>query len=120
MRLVAGTIFAAHGSQKLFGTFHGPGLSAWVGMIGRIGYLVAIGEFFGGIGMFFGFLTRFSAASIIVIMLGAIEKVHFANGFFVQNNGFEFPLALIGLLLPILIAGPGKYAVGVKLPAALR
>jgi putative oxidoreductase len=118
--MIAGAIFAAHGSQKLFGTFHGPGLSAWIGMMGVIGYPVAIGEFFGGIGLFFGFLTRFSAASIILIMLGAISMVHFKNGFFLEKGGFEYPLALIGLLLPILIAGPGKYTVGVKLPGALR
>jgi putative oxidoreductase len=120
MRLIVGTIFAAHGSQHLFGTFHGPGLTETVKALGFIGYLVAVGEFFGGIGIFFGFLARFSAASIIVIMIGAIAKVHFQNGFFMQNGGFEYNLALIGLLLPILIIGAGRYAVGVKLPKWAR
>lgn len=120
VRLVVGTIFAAHGSQHLFGTFHGPGLAGTVQMLGKVGYLVAVGEFFGGIGLFFGFLSRFSAAANIVIMLGAIEMVHFKNGFFLQNGGFEFNLALIGLLLPVLILGPGAYAVGVKLPKWLQ
>ena len=119
IRVVVGTIFAAHGSQHLFGTFHGPGLSGTVAMLGNVGYLVAVGEFFGGIGLVFGFLTRFSAASLIVIMLGAIVKVHFHNGFFLPG-GYEFNVALIGLLLPVLIAGPGQYAVGGKLPGWLR
>ena len=116
MRIVVGIIFAAHGAQHLFGAFNGPGLKGTVDMLGPVGYLVAIGEFFGGIGIVFGFLSRFSAASIIVIMIGAIVKVHFSKGFFMQNGGFEYNLALIGLLLPILILGPGKYAVGQKLP----
>jgi len=50
VRVIVGVIFAAHGAQKLFGAFGGPGLAAIVGMMGPIGYLVAIGEFFGGLG----------------------------------------------------------------------
>src|SRR6185369_1152709 len=106
VRVVVGIIFAAHGAQKLFGAFGGPGLTAMVqpppnGM-GPMGYLVTIGEFFGGLGLVVGFLSRFSAASLIVIMLGAIGMVHGKNGFFMQNGGFEYNLALIGLLAPVL------------------
>jgi putative oxidoreductase len=116
VRLVAGAIFAAHGSQKLFGAFGGPGLEKTVEMMGPIGYLVTIGEFFGGLGLIVGFLTRFSAASLIVVMLGAIATVHGKNGFFLQGGGFEYNLALIGLLAAVLIAGPGWYSVGRCLP----
>ncbi|HEX5444788.1 MAG TPA: DoxX family protein, partial [Pirellulales bacterium] len=116
VRLVVGTIFAAHGSQKLFGAFGGSGLAATVEMMGPMGYPVTIGEFFGGLGLIVGFLCRFSAASLIVIMLGAIGMVHGKNGFFLQNQGFEYNLALIGLLAPILIAGPGSYSIGRWLP----
>ena len=119
MRIIVGVIFAAHGSQKLFGAFGGPGPQKVAAMMGPIGYLVMVGEFFGGVGIVFGFLTRFSAASLIVIMIGAIVQVHFRNGFFAPT-GFEFNLALIGLLLPLLICGPGSYAVGVKLPKWAR
>lgn len=116
VRVIVGVIFMAHGAQKLFGAFGGPGLTAVVEMMGPIGYAVTIGEFFGGIGLICGFLSRFSAASLIVIMLGAIALVHGQHGFFLgqdpQAAGFEFNLALIGLLLPILIAGPGRFAIG--------
>jgi putative oxidoreductase len=120
VRVVAGVIFAAHGAQKLFGAFGGPGLAAVVqpppdGM-GPLGYLVTIGEFFGGLGLIVGFLTRFSAASLIVIMIGAIAMVHGQHGFFLSANGFEYNLALIGLLAPTLLAGPGWFAVGRFLP----
>lgn len=120
VRVVVGIIFAAHGAQKLFGVFGGPGLAATVqpppdGM-GPIGYLVAIGEFFGGVGLILGFLSRFSAASLIVIMIGAIAMVHGQHGFFLHKGGFEYNLALIGLLAPILIAGPGRFSIGRYLP----
>lgn len=115
-RIVVGVIFAAHGAQKLFGAFGGQGLGEVVKMMGPIGYLVTIGEFFGGLGLVFGFLCRFSAASLIVIMVGAVAMVHGKNGVFLQHGGFEYNLALIGLLAPILISGPGAIAIGRFLP----
>jgi putative oxidoreductase len=116
MRVIVGTIFAAHGAQKLFGAWEGAGLAKTVEQMGSpLGYLVTIGEFFGGLGLIVGFLTRFSAASLIVIMIGAIAMVHWQGGFFAPK-GFEYNLALIGLLLPILICGPGRYSVGRYLP----
>jgi putative oxidoreductase len=121
VRLVVGVIFAAHGAQKLFGAFGGGGLEKTVEMMGQmvhpaLVYAIVIGEFFGGCGLILGLLSRFSAASLIVIMGGAIQMVHGPKGFFLQNGGFEYNVALIGLLLPILIAGPGIFAIGRLLP----
>src|SRR5262249_11647459 len=121
-RVIVGGIFMAHGAQKLFGAFGGPGLSTIVTMMGPLGYFVSIGEFFGGLGLIFGFLSRFSAASIILIMLGAIGMVHSQFGFFMNwtgkqaGEGFEYHLLAIGILLPIAIAGPGRFAGGRFLP----
>lgn len=121
-RVLAGVIFMAHGAQKLLGAFGGPGLSAVVQMMGPLGYLVTVGEFFGGLGLVLGFLSRFSAASIIVIMLGAIGMVHAKFGFFMNwvgrqaGEGFEYHLLAIGILLPVVIAGPGRFAIGRFLP----
>jgi len=117
VRVIVGLIFMVHGAQKLFGAFGGAGLEETVKMMGPpLGYAVTIGEFFGGLGLIVGFLSRFSAASLIVIMLGAIATVHGKNGFLLSEGGFEYNLALIGLLAPILIAGPGSHAVGRFLP----
>ncbi len=113
LRLVLGAIFIAHGAQKLFGVWGGHGLEATVDMMGPVlGYLVTIGEFCGGIGLVFGFLSRFSAASLLVIMIGAIATVHGKNGFFLSDSGFEYNLALIGLLVPVLLCGPGAFSIG--------
>jgi len=53
-------------------------------------------------------------------MIGAIAMVHGEHGFFLgedpKSRGFEYNLALIGLLAPILITGPGRFAVGRFLP----
>ncbi len=121
-RVIVGVIFCAHGAQILFGAFGGPGLAAFVQAMGPLGYLVAIGEFFGGLGLIVGFLSRFSAASIIVIMLGAIVLVHAEVGFFMNwtgkqaGEGYEYHLLVIALLLIILLVGPGRFAVGRFLP----
>ena len=121
-RVIVGIIFCAHGAQKLFGAFGGPGLAAFVQAMGPLGYLVAIGEFFGGLGLIVGFLSRFSAAAIIVIMLGAIAMVHSQVGFFMNwtgkqaGEGFEYHLLVIALLMIILLVGPGRFAVGRFLP----
>ena len=95
-RVIVGIVFMAHGAQKLFGAFGGLVLSAFVQMMGPFGYLAAIGEFFGGLGLAVGFLARFSAASITLIMLGAIAIVHAKAGFFMNwtgkqaGEGFEY------------------------------
>ena len=122
LRLTLGLIFMVHGSQKLFGAFGGPGLAAVVKMMGPLGYLVSIGEFFGGLGIVVGFLSRFSSGALILIMLGAIAMVHAKNGLFMNwsgkqaGEGFEYHLLVIGMCLAILIAGPGRLVLGPILP----
>ena len=110
-RIALGVIFIAHGGQKLLGLWGGGGLAETVQHMGTpLGQLVSIGEFFGGLGILLGVLSRFSAFWLIVIMLGAIVQVHGKNGFFLQNKGFEYNVALMGLAAVILIAGPGSWA----------
>jgi putative oxidoreductase len=96
-------------------------LSRLVAMLGPVGYLVAVDEFFGGLGLVFGILSRFSAFWLIVDMIGAIILVHGKNGFFLGPKlGFEYNLALIGLLATILLAGPGRFSLSRWLPRSYR
>ena len=82
-----------------------------------IAFLVIIGEFFGSLGLLAGFLTRFTAASFIVIMLGAIVTTHWPVGFFMnwfgqqQGEGYEYHLLVIGIGLALLMTGGGKWSI---------
>lgn len=116
LRLPLGIIFAAHGAQKLFGWFGGYGLEGtgqWMASIGlEPGVLLAAlsgsAEFFGGLFLIFGLLTRPSALVLAVTMVVAIFSVHINNGLFMSNNGYEFGLALLAGAVSLLISGGGR------------
>lgn len=116
LRVPVGIIFAAHGAQKLFGWFGGYGLAGTGGWMESIGlapgvlmaFLAGSAEFFGGIALVIGLLTRPAAAVLAVTMLVAIFAVHFENGLFMSNNGYEFGLALLAASVSLLFSGAGK------------
>ena len=116
LRVLVGIIFAAHGSQKLFGWFGGGGLAGtaqWMESIGLApGTLMALlsggTEFFGGLALIIGLLARPAALGLTFTLLVAIFTVHISNGLFMANNGYEFALALLGGTLAVLIEGAGK------------
>lgn len=120
VRLALASVFMYHGAQKLFGAFGGKGLGGLIQAYGPVvGSLVGIGEFFGGLGMLLGVLTRFSGASLVLIMGGAIAFVHGKNGFG-GDGGYEFNLVLLLCALAIMLAGPGRATVMRWLPARFR
>jgi putative oxidoreductase len=116
LRIPIGIIFMAHGAQKLFGWFGGYGLEGtggWMESIGLTpGFLMALmagsAEFFGGMFILFGLLTRLSAVALAFTMIVAIFSVHFVNGLFMSNNGYEFGLALLAATVSLAISGAGK------------
>jgi putative oxidoreductase len=119
LRIVVGIIFAAHGSQKLFGLFGGYGLAGtaqWMESIGLTpGYVMATlaggTEFFAGLALIIGLLVRPAALGLAFLSLVAIFSVHIANGLFMANNGYEFALALLAGSIAVLIEGAGKLSV---------
>ena len=125
VRLSLGLILFAHGGQKLFGWFGGFGWSATLAYfsenLGIPPFLAAldiIAEFFGGLGLLLGFLTRIAAAGSAVVMLVGIVKVHLANGFFLnwsleagKGHGIEMNVALLGMSLMLLITGAGAFSI---------
>lgn len=119
LRLIVGLIFLMHGSQKLFGLFGGGGLTGTAGYFASIGLepsgllalLAGSGEFFGGLLLMMGLLTRPAAILTSIVSVVALLTVHLANGFFMSNNGFEYILILLVGSLAIFIAGSGKYSV---------
>jgi len=109
MRLVLGAILIAHGYHKVWGGFHHH--MDFVGSLGLpkwLAYLSAGTEFFGGIAIVLGLLTRFFAAAFIVEMAVAIWRVHFKNGL-TGNGGYEFPLALATIGFGLMCFGGGPW-----------
>lgn len=124
LRLTLGVVMFPHGAQKLLGWFGGLGFDGTMGLFTQkmglpwlIVLLVIIGESFGSVALLLGLLTRFTAASMAVIMLGAITMVHLPNGFFMnwfgqqQGEGYEYHLLVIGIGLALLITGAGRWSV---------
>ncbi|SLM47182.1 conserved membrane protein of unknown function [Nitrospira japonica] len=123
LRLTLGLVIFPHGAQKLLGWYGGFGFSGTMGFFTEsmhlpwiIGFLVIIGEFFGSLGLLAGLLTRFTAASLSVIMLGAILTTHLPYGFFMnwfgkqQGEGYEYHLLAIGTGLALLVTGGGRWS----------
>ncbi|MBI5137977.1 MAG: DoxX family protein [Nitrospirae bacterium] len=124
LRLLIGVVMFAHGAQKLLGWYGGPGYAGTIGsfsdMLGvapPITVLVIVGEFFGGLALIAGLLTRFCAVSIGVIMLGAVALVHWPNGLFMNwfgnqaGEGFEYHLLALAICAALTIEGGGRWSV---------
>jgi putative oxidoreductase len=114
LRLVLGAIMIAHGAQKLF-VFGIAGITAGFTQMGVplpaiTAPLVSLLEFFGGIAIVIGLLTRLAALGLAIDMLGALLLVHGKNGFFLPA-GYEFVLALFAMSAVLALAGAGRLSV---------
>jgi putative oxidoreductase len=118
LRLCVGAVFLAHGAQKLFGLWGGPGLSGTTTFFTNLGLpapyplalLVAVTEFAGGALLILGGLTRWVALALAIDMAVAIWKVHYTHGFFLNSRGgqgVEFTLILLAAMLCLMLTGPG-------------
>jgi putative oxidoreductase len=118
LRLAIGAVFVAHGAQKLFGVWGGPGLAGTAGFFTQMGLtpayplaiLVAVVEFAGGLMLILGALTLLAALALAIDMAVAIWKVHVAHGFFLPA-GYEYNVALIGALVALMLTGPGAFSI---------
>ncbi len=124
IRFFTGLILMPHGAQKLFGWFGGYGLDGTAGYFANdLGFepgifwatLVAATEFFGGLLLAIGLLTRLAAAAITIELLVAAYVVHLANGFFWGNGGYEYPLLWALIAFGIFLRGGGKFSVDAKI-----
>jgi putative oxidoreductase len=113
LRVATGAIFIAHGAQKLFvygfagvaGAFQGMGIP----FPGIAGPLTGLVEFFAGLALVVGLLTRLAGVGLAITMLGAIAFVHLAAGFFAPT-GFEYPLALLAATSTLAFTGAGRFS----------
>ena len=119
LRVPVGLILMAHGAQKLFGWFGGNGLAGtaqWLSSMGmEPGLLMAIlagsAEFFGGLALVLGMLTRPAAIVAAFTMLVAIFSVHIGNGLFAADGGYEYALVLMVALIALAVQGGGYLSI---------
>jgi putative oxidoreductase len=115
LRVVFGLTLAAHSAQKLFGWFGGPGLVGTAQMMEQLGFrpprlqavAAALAEGGGGLALAAGLLTPLAAGAFMSVMFVATMSVHLPKGFFIQNGGFEYNLALAAGALAVAFTGPG-------------
>lgn len=124
LRLVLGVVFFAHGAQKMLGWFGGYGFSGTMGFFtgtmhipAPLAFLAIAAEFFGGLGLILGFLTRIAAFGIAVNMVVAIAMVHSGFGFFMnwsgtqKGEGIEYHLLVLAATVFLMIRGAGAFSV---------
>jgi putative oxidoreductase len=122
LRVVLGVVFFAHGAQKMLGWFGGFGFHATMGAFTHMGMpapmalLIMCTEFFGGLGLIFGLLTRIASLGVAGLMIGAIFMVHLPNGFFMnwmgtqKGEGIEFHLLALATAAALLLRGAGAFS----------
>ena len=118
LRIVAGLLLAAHGSQKLFGWFGGYGIAGTGGWLESIGFkpgkamavVTGLAEVVGGVALALGLLTPLAAAVVIGTMTVAAWS-HAASGLWATNGGYELPLVYAVIGAALAFTGAGDFSV---------
>jgi len=128
LRLVLGVVFFAHGAQKMLGWFGGYGFTGTMGFFtgmmhipAPFAFLAISAEFFGGLGLIFGFLTRIAAFGVFSNMVVAVAMVHSHVGFFMnwtgaqKGEGYEYHLLALAVTVFLMIRGAGAASIDLML-----
>jgi putative oxidoreductase len=120
LRVSLGVVIFAHGAQKVLGLFGGPGFSKTIEIFRtQMGFptwmivLLMVIEFFGSLGLIFGFLTRLCALCIGTSIAVCAYMNHLQNGFFMnwfgtqKGEGFEYHILVLGIALALIVKGGG-------------
>jgi len=132
LRLVLGVVFFAHGAQKMLGWFGGYGFTGTMGFFTGLlhipapfAFLAISAEFFGGLGLLLGLLTRVASFGIFCNMAVAVAMVHHQFGLFMnwtgeqKGEGFEFHLLALAITAFLMIRGAGAASVDRLLSSSL-
>lgn len=126
LRVAVGAVFAAHGAQKLFGVWGGGGPAGTAAFFAQIGLTPAyplalaagVAELIGGLMLVAGAYTIAAALALLVEMVVAVWKVHYAHGFFInwgmvpdRGHGYEFNLVLVAALVSLMLTGAGAFSI---------
>lgn len=124
VRFVLGVVFFAHGAQKMLGWFGGYGFTGTMGFFTGVMHIPALfaflaiaAEFFGGLGLILGFLTRIAALGIFSNMIVAVAIVHHQFGLFMnwtgaqKGEGYEYHLLVLAITTFLMIRGAGAASI---------
>jgi putative oxidoreductase len=124
LRLVLGVIFFAHGAQKMLGWFGGYGFTGTMGFFTGVmhipapfAFLAIAAEFFGGLGLILGLLTRVASFGIFSNMVVAVAMFHGHFGLFMnwsgaqKGEGYEYHLLVLAMTAFLMIRGAGAASV---------
>ncbi len=122
LRIVVGLLLVGHGTQKLFGWFGGGGLAGTAWFFRSLGYwpprlmagLAGTAEVVGGAALAVGLMTPLAAAVVVGTMLNA-AAVHWRNGLWVVDNGFEYPLVIATAAVTLSFTGAGAASLDARL-----
>jgi len=122
LRLALGAIMGAHGLQKVFGLFDGPGLDGTARALGSMGYthttllawITGLSELVGAVLVVLGVFTQIGAAALLGVTANVVY-VQWRGGFF-EPSGFEFELLLAAVAFALLFTGSGRIALDVNTP----
>jgi len=124
IRLALGSIMFAHGAQKVFGWWGGPGFNQWINQAAPFSEMrpswlwmgaAALSELVGGAMVMIGLYTRIGAFFIACVMITAIFGFHWKYGFFINSGGFEYPLALLSMAAALLVHGGGSASIDTQM-----
>lgn len=118
LRLGLGIMFAAHGLQKAFGLFGGPGIKGFSQALSGLGFspeifwafVAAYTELIGGLLLIAGVQIRVVSTLLLILIITAAVKVHLGKGFFLSNGGFEYTFIIASICLALIFLGPGKFS----------
>lgn len=127
VRIALGIVILPHGLQKALGLFGGGGISGTLGFFQQtwgipafVTLLVIAAESLGALALIAGLLSRVAALGIGIVMLGAVVIVHWQNGFFMGNGGFEFHILAIAMAGAVMLQGGGALSVDRMLSESRR
>lgn len=115
LRIVVGALFVGHGAQKLFGWFRGAGPKQTASFFESVGFAPALplaiaagaAELVGGALLAFGLFLPAAEALLTAVMVAATASVHWRNGLWSQNGGYELPLVMVAAVFALTALGPG-------------
>ena len=120
LRVVVGLIMFGHGAQKLFGWFGGGGLRGTAGFFGQLRFrpahqlpMALMAGLSEAAGLLFalGFVTPFAALALASVMVVAVGTVHWPNGLWAGNRGYEYNLTIWTVAIAVAAIGPGRFSI---------